>query len=115
MGRTERLSGYDYSSVGCYFVTFCTKNRQKILSDIVGRDDLGAPTRDLPRSAQLIPRIVFVLKRFTNRETGRNLWQSTYHDHIVRTEEDYLNIWSYIETNPIKWSEDRYYTLRMER
>lgn len=32
------------------------------------------------------------------------------HDHIVRGEADYLRIWSYIDTNPAKWREDRYYT-----
>ena len=39
-----RLEQYDYSSPGAYFVTFCTKDRQCILSDItVGADALGGP------------------------------------------------------------------------
>lgn len=157
MGRPGRLPNYDYSSGGCYFVTFCTRNRKMLLSTIVGRDDLGAPQIILhpageyldgyigsipkaypnvtvdkyvimpnhvhmiltiqelygapgsSRPTQLIPRIISVLKRFTNRDMGENLWQSTYHDHIIRSEEDYLKIWNYIDTNAVKWSEDCYY------
>ncbi|MFZ2095703.1 MAG: hypothetical protein WAV05_03610 [Anaerolineales bacterium] len=35
------------------------------------------------------------------------IWQSNYYDHIIRNETEYEKIWSYIETNPIKWSDDR--------
>lgn len=31
-----RLSGYDYSQNGCYFVTICTQNRDCLFGDIVG-------------------------------------------------------------------------------
>ena len=36
--KPTRLSQYDYSQNGYYFVTICTKNKQKILCDIVGDD-----------------------------------------------------------------------------
>ena len=50
---------------------------------------------------------VFVssLKRYTNRVCGRPLWQASYHDHIIRDENDLLNHWSYIEHNPARWAE----------
>lgn len=38
------------------------------------------------------------------------IWQRSYHDHIIRDYEDYLTIWHYIDTNPIKWEEDCFYT-----
>ena len=34
-----RLEGYDYSSCGAYFVTICVKDRHKLLSKIIVRDD----------------------------------------------------------------------------
>ena len=37
------------------------------------------------------------------------LWQSSYHDHIIRSRADYLRIWQYIHTNPQKWEEDCYH------
>jgi len=35
--KHPRLSNFDYSSAGAYFITICTKNRQCLLSRIVGR------------------------------------------------------------------------------
>ena len=37
------------------------------------------------------------------------MWQTSYHDHIIRSEADYRRIWEYIDTNPSKWREDCYY------
>ena len=37
-----RLKQYDYSSAGAYFVTICTKDRKRILSDIVKPVGVGA-------------------------------------------------------------------------
>ena len=37
------------------------------------------------------------------------VWQTRYHDHVVRNDADYLRIWNYIDTNPAKWAEDQYY------
>lgn len=53
--------------------------------------------------------MIAALKRFTNQKAGINLWQSSFHDHVVRNEADYLLIWDYIDTNPQKWNEDCYY------
>ena len=38
-----------------------------------------------------------------------NVWQRSFHDHIIRNEEDYLRIWEYINENPAKWVEDKYF------
>ncbi len=35
----------------------------------------------------------------------KKLWQKSYHDHIIRGEQDYLEIWEYIEHNPRVWLE----------
>ena len=34
------------------------------------------------------------------------LWQSNYHDHIIRNETEYRHISEYIIRNPIEWEED---------
>ncbi len=46
----------------------------------------------------------------THRASGR-IWQKSFFDHVIRDEKDYQTIWQYIDNNPGKWSEDRYYTL----
>jgi len=37
------------------------------------------------------------------------LWQSNYHDHIIRNEESYYNIKNYIANNPMNWENDENY------
>jgi hypothetical protein len=34
--KSNRLKGYSYSNLGCYFITICTKKRHEILGSIVG-------------------------------------------------------------------------------
>lgn len=36
-------------------------------------------------------------------------WQRSFHDHIIMDEKSYLNISNYIETNPERWEEDKFY------
>jgi REP element-mobilizing transposase RayT len=38
------------------------------------------------------------------------IWQSSYHDHIIRNERAYDNIKQYIQNNPQKWTEDSIYS-----
>jgi REP element-mobilizing transposase RayT len=38
------------------------------------------------------------------------LWQSNYHDHIIRNDESYRKIKNYIRTNPKKWDDDKFNT-----
>ena len=60
---------------------------------------------------------VFVssLKRFTNKKFGRDLWQRFYYDNIIRDEENFFEIWQYIDENPIKWTLDEYYRNPIKR
>ena len=70
----------------------------------IGADN-GAPESTRPTISQVIG----AFKRLTNKETGQKLWQSSFHDHIIRDENDYLTRWQYIDENPAKWAEDQYY------
>ena len=56
--------------------------------------------------------LVSAIKRFSNQKCGMQIWQRSYHEHIIRNEQDCLEIWNYIDGNPLKWAEDRYYTER---
>ncbi len=49
------------------------------------------------------------LKRRVSKEIGFSFWQKSYHDHIIRSGEDYQNHWRYIDENPAKWAEDEYF------
>ncbi len=59
--------------------------------------------------------VVRVMKSLSTRLSRSSLgdqplWQRSYHEHVIRNERDYQEIWEYIDTNPAKWAEDRYYT-----
>ncbi|MBR5562342.1 MAG: transposase [Clostridia bacterium] len=64
---------------------------------------------DSPQNAE-IPKLISTLKRLVNRDIGQNVWQRSYHDHIIRNETSYNGIWEYIEHNASKWKDDCFYT-----
>ena len=157
--KHTRLTGYDYSAPGMYFVTVCTEDRKALLGQIVGCGDFDAPKMVLseygktlekqlkrmnekyshiridkyvimpnhfhllvcileqesgasetaaPYNSEL-SKFVSLLKRYCNREYGKNIWQKSFHDHVVRGEKDYQKIWQYIDTNVIRWQKDCFY------
>ena len=77
-----------------------------------------APTDSGPRAAAELGRLVGAVKsRSVHLAAGRGLeagrlWQRGYYDHIVRSENDFLRIWTYIDNNPLRWELDCYYTER---
>ena len=54
-------------------------------------------------------KFVSLLKRYCNREYGKNIWQSSFHDHIIRGEKDYAKILDYIDKNVLRWYYDCFY------
>ena len=77
-----------------------------------------SPTDSRTRAATELGRLVGGVKsRSVHLAAGRGLkagrlWQRGYYDHIVRSENDFLRIWTYIDNNPLRWELDRYYTER---
>ncbi len=164
--KQNRLENFDYNSRGAYFITICTKNREQILSNIVGDGALDVPKTELTEigkivekyilstdniknvfveqyvimpnhihmivfvdnetqkyenfrdngtsrapspTNEIVPHIVSTLKRFCNREIGENIFQRSYHDHVIRNKQDYEQISKYIYENPTNWKTDELY------
>ena len=162
--KGNRLTDYDYSRNGAYFITICTQGRQQILweSDTFTEDDnVGAsiarpqraPTLSktgkvveqciweipahyphisvekyavMPNHIHLLlliqreqdgrpmvaPTVSTVMQQFlgiVSKQLSRPIWQKSFHDHIVRTEHGYAQIWQYIDTNPQLWHKDCFY------
>ena len=57
-----------------------------------------------------IPHFVATFKRFCHRDVGKQIFQRSYHDHVIRNDSDYRRIWQYIDNNPARWQEDCFYT-----
>ena len=48
-------------------------------------------------------------KGYVTRKYDTPVFQPSFHDHIIRDAAEYEKIWKYIEDNPRKWNEDKYY------
>ena len=66
------------------------------------------------RNRSTISNVVGYLKMNSSKmiheiNPDENVWQSSYYDHIIRDENDYLEKWNYIDGNPSKWAKDEYF------
>ncbi len=59
--------------------------------------------------APTISRIIKQFKGSITKKLGFSVWQKSFHDHIIRGEEEYRKIWNYIDTNPLTWEQDCFY------
>ncbi|TRX30860.1 transposase [Flavobacterium sp. ZT3R18] len=66
-----------------------------------------------PMLAENISRIIRWYKgrcTFEIRKVNQNFeWHSRFYDHIIRNSESFERIQNYIEENPSKWEEDKFY------
>ena len=153
--KRNRLEHYDYSAAGCYFITICTKYKEKLFGQIVGGDEINPPwmkystigkrvkeqiqtinrsqhvsvenyvvmpnhihmiltvdgadhSNNSPANA-IIPRTISGFKRLCAKEIGTDVFQRSFHDHIIRDQWHFEKIWNYIEDNPRRWKEDCFY------
>jgi len=71
-----------------------------------GKHGSASPTK------AMIPQVVQSLKSMTTKKFGNNIWQRSYHDHIIRNVADFQRTWEYIDNNPSRWNEDVFYTCK---
>ena len=50
-----------------------------------------------------------VTRRIREQKSNILVWQRSYHDHVIRDQKGYENIWNYIEGNPMNWNKDCFY------
>ena len=138
-----------------YFITICTKEKEKLFGEIVGGTEIDGPKMRLSATGQIvarqiptidrvenvkvikyvvmpnhihmilsveidkekatipqsamIPQTVGGFKRICSRYIGRDVFQRSYHDHIIRDQRHFDTIWNYIEDNPRRWKEDCFF------
>lgn len=151
--KRNRLNNYNYGENGAYFITVCTKNREKIFweteeSTQIRLSEIGRITEEKilrideiynnsvkvdkfvimpnhihliifingrrPMVAPTVSRVIQQLKGAVSKDLDLNIWQKSFHDHVIRNEKDYREIWKYIDENPQKWQEDCYFDIIRE-
>jgi len=77
----------------------------------VGSAASSAPTRSASTTLGSVVRAFKSISAITvNRplsRSGQSLWQRSYYEHVIRTEESLSRIREYIATNPLRWQLDR--------
>ena len=58
-------------------------------------------------SAPTVSTVVGSMKRWVSKQIGRSIWQKSFYEHGIRNQQDYDEIWEYIETNPMKYRQKR--------
>ena len=48
------------------------------------------------------------MKRSVSKAAECPVWQKGFYEHVVRNDRDFLDIWTYIDTNPARWAEGCY-------
>ena len=55
-----------------------------------------------------------VTKAIHRYDKKLTVWQRSFYDHVVRNQEDYQRIWTYIVGNPQSWYQDNLYVEEAE-
>ncbi len=50
-----------------------------------------------------------VTRKIHDTDHDLQVWQRSFHDHVIRNQKDYERIWCYIDTNPMRWDKDCFY------
>ena len=83
--KSTRLSGYDYSGRGAYFVTMCSLDRACIFSQVVGGGVLDAPEVHLTQYGQLIEKQISEMNRVYRTVHAEKYVIMPNHIHVLLT------------------------------
>lgn len=90
--KPTRLKGYNYGSVGAYFITICTQDRQCVLSSIVG-EGLAPPVVRLTHYGEIIETQLCLLKsRFPSISVEKYVIMPNHIHLILRLSGDTGNL-----------------------
>ncbi len=93
----KQLNGfYDNVTVEKYVIMPDHIHLLLTVKNTIGMSGTPSPTNNI------ISAWVSTLKRFVNKEIGQNIFQRSYYDHVIRNQQDFNEIWEYIESNPLK-------------
>jgi len=54
-----------------------------------------------------LPSVMATFKAAASRRTGQALWQRSYHERVIRNDDELRALREYIATNPRRWALDR--------
>ncbi len=129
--KRTRLKEFNYKGLYRYFITICTFNKEQIFKDnpstviwlvdilreqsrtfrfkiwaycfmpdhlhlLLEGDDVNSDLKKFISSYKQISSFYY------KERVGKQLWQINYYDHVLRKEEDNMNVAYYIFNNPLR-------------
>ncbi len=59
--------------------------------------------------APTLSTVIGQMKGYATKMCGKQIWQKSFYDRIIRSQSAYEEVWNYIDGNPLKWQDDEYY------
>jgi REP element-mobilizing transposase RayT len=90
-------------------------NHVHLLVTLSGNSDLSESEWNCARRKKGVDEVIGAMKSFTqsqflklSNEKKGLLWQRSFYDQVIRDQQMYDSVWTYIEENPLKWALDEY-------
>ncbi len=93
------MKTYDYTAPNYYFITICTWEKQHLFGKAGHQNPCGQIAWD---GIQQIP-------CHFSQVSVEKIWQSSFHDHVIRSQRSYERIWLHIHANLDNWEKDCFY------
>lgn len=58
---------------------------------------------EMRASRPTLQTVIRSLKTLSTKEIGFSMWQESFYDHVIRNDDEYLQVCKYIDENPCKW------------
>ena len=97
-----------YSTVSVDQYVIMPDHIHLILSVTNGQSGRPVPTKSNEKPSaknSAVSQFVSTFKRFCNKEYGKNIWQRSFYDHVIRNEQDTQEVHDYITQNPMRWAQ----------
>ena len=112
--KNPRMPHFDYTSENYCFITICAHNRSCLFGTAEQRNALGQLAQKGIENIPLhfpgvhIDKYVIMPNHIHAIEVHKifydlQLWQNSFHDHVIRSQSAYEKIWLYIDSNPLNW------------
>ena len=97
--KPTRLQEYDYSEKGAYFITICTKDKQKLFGHIVGGGAFDAPKIILSPQGEIVEKYILSTNNIPNLKVDKYVIMPNHIHPLLSIENSYGTSWAPSPTN----------------
>ena len=99
--KANRLSSFNYNQNGAYFITVCTRNKEKILGDIVGGGALDAPKIKLSPIGEIVEKYILSTNKIPEITVDKYVIMPNHIHLLLTVENEKGTSWAPSPTNNV--------------